>query len=292
MAQSNELKNLLRRIRRFNLANPTLALNVDKAKNVKTARGIAAQVRRLESAQAVAKANKQAATLARKATETRFKGHVYEAITSGKKPFTVRPRKTLAGAQNEVKRAQRELDKARDFERRQNAFVRRAAEYNRKLNGKNSLRFPALPRTEKELATYNKALTAMRRGKLEEARKILGVSPKKEIRKELVRRDTKAAKNSNGFVYRDRVYLMNVLINARHSPIPELGQLFAQGGESLVLELGEAGFTMNDWYDYDKDIEDIHLNIFDKLRETLPVLNGRNKVLVETFLERTEPKYA
>lgn len=292
MAQSNELKNLLRRIRRFNLANPTLALNVDKAKNVKSARGVAAQVRRLESAQATAKANKQAAAIARKATETRYKGHVYEAITSGKRPFTVTPRKTLKGAQNEVKRAQRELDKAKDFERRQNAFVRRAANYNRNLNGKNSLRFAALPRNEKELRDFNKALTAMKRGNLDEAKKILDISKKKDLRKELVRRDARAAKMTNGYVYRDRLYLMNVIINARNSPIPELAQLFTQGGESLVLELGEAGFTMNDWYDYDKDIEDIHLNIFDKLRETLPVLNGRNKVLVETFLERIEPKYA
>lgn len=292
MAQTNELKNLLRRIRRFNLANPSLALNVDAAKNAKSARGVAAQVRRLESAQAVVKANKQADRIARRATEIKYDGHVYESIALGKKPVTTTFRKTLAAANREIAKAKRELDKAKDFKRRQDRFVRRAADYNRKLNGKFSLRFPALPRTEKELKDYNAALTAMKRGDMAAAKKILNVPAKKEIRKAMTERDTRAAKRNSEYTYRDRIYLSNVLINARSSPLPELDVLFRQGGESLILELGNAGFTMTEWYDYDRDLEDAHLNILDMLEETIPDLNGRNAALVEKFIERMRAKYA
>lgn len=293
MAQSKELKNLLRRVRRFNLANPDMALNVEAIKKASPSK-LSAASDRLARAQEIVKVNKRAASLARKINEVANEGHVFEAANKGlNKILTTTPKKTLTAAQRELQRIEKHYEKAADFRKRQDKFARKVKEYNRKLGLRdNKNRYLFLPRTERELAIHEKALKLVKRGKHAEAKKLLGIKENKELRKELLKRDRKSAARKGAFTYQDRIFLYQAIENARGSHVPELAQLFREGGESLILELESAGFTMIEYYDPDESMEDVGQFILAQLESTIPELNARNQIIVRNFIDRVARNYA
>lgn len=294
MAQSKELKNLLRRVRRFNLANPTNALNVESiAKAGNSPSRIERASVRLVKAQQLAKAQRAIQSTATQIKEIQHKGHVYESASKNLiKPVRYKVPRTLTAAQKELARIKAEKAKANAFRKAQDKFVRQAAEYNRKLGlSNNKNRYIFIPRNEKELAQHKKALDAIKRGKVEEAKKILKIPQTKQVRDVLMKRDSANVKRYGGFSYNDRLFLYQAVINARSSPVPELAELFRAGGESLILELERGGFTMIEYYDPDLTVDEIENHILDMLEEVAEQMNGRNKQLTEQFINRVRPKY-
>lgn len=293
MAQSRELKNLLRRVRRFNQANPQLALNVEAIKSNSPSK-ISAASNRLAKVQKVARIQKQIAKVARTIPETVNAGHVAEsAIINKVKPVKFRKPKTLSAAQRELQRLQGLHAKAADFRKAQDNFARKVKKYNQSLGLRNNKnRYLYLPRNAKELAQHEQALKLVRRGKLDEAKKVLGIKVNQEIRRALLKRDSRRATSTGTYTYRDRIFLWQAIENAKSSHVPELAQLFREGGESLVLELENAGFTMIEYYDPDESMDDVGMFILAQLESTIPELNARNQVIVRNFLDRTQDKYA
>lgn len=292
MAQSRELKNILRRIRRFNQSNPTLALNVESIKSNSPSK-ISAASKRLAKVQEIARIQKKIVKVSRKIPEKLNAGHVYESaiINKVKIPKFKQP-KTLSASKRELQRIENIYSKASSFRIAQDRFARKVKKYNQSLGlSNNKNRYLYLPRNPKELLKHERALKLVRRGKINEAKKILGINKNKEIRIELLSRDVKQARLSGAYTYRDRIYLWQAIENARGSHVPELEQLFREGGESLVLELENAGFTMIEYYDPDESMEDIGMFILAQLQSTLPELNGRNKIIVQKFLDGVQKSY-
>lgn len=293
MAQSRELKNLLRRVRRFNQANPTLALNVEAIKSNAPSK-ISAASNRLAKVQEIARIQKQIAKIARTVPETANAGHVAESASINKvKPVKFRQPKTLSAAQRELQRVERLHAKAADFRKAQDKFARKVKKYNQSLGLRNNKnRYLYLPRNEKELKLHEQALKLVRRGKINEAKELLKIPENKEIRRALVSRDAKRARASGTYTYQDRIFLWQAIENAKGSHVPELAGLFREGGESLVLELENAGFTMIEYYDPDESMEDVGMFILAQLESTIPELNGRNQIIVRNFLDRVQNRYA
>lgn len=294
MAQSKELKNLLRRIKRFNLANPSNALNIESAKGATTPHKLGVVVARLEKAKELAQTQRNIVRTANATRELKYKGHVYETATKTKiKPVKYKVPKTLKAAQKELARLTAEKLAASTFNLRQNRFIRKVKAYNKTLTLKeNSKRYIYLPRNERELEQHERALKLVKRGDIAGAKKVLKIkSEKKTIREALLVRDSRSAKKTGGFTYNDRLFLFQSIENARTSPVPELADLFRQGGESLILELEHSGFTMIEYYDPDMDMDDVGSHILDQLEDTIEELNGRNQILVREFISRVRGRY-
>lgn len=288
MAQSKKLKNVLRRVRTFNKKFPHDALNVEAIKSRDNLRSLEAVERKIEKIRLIHTYNSRSAAMAHEINEIDKQGHVYESASAGHKFFEVTPRKTLQGATNQYLKTQQTLKESKAFKKSQDKFIADANEYNRQLKGKHSQRFTAIPRTREQIKEYRKALKQLKKDQLDEARETLHIPKGADIRRALTDRDAKEAKYFAGFTYHDRIYLQNIMDHVSDSVIPELEDLFIRGGESLVLELSSAGFTMTEWYDPDKTLEDVRGNILEKLAEAAQTLNPRNKKLVEDFIDSIE----
>lgn len=294
MAQSPALKNLLRRVRRFNQSNPTNQLNVESYSsignnNVKIQRAND----RITRLQKVSRLNKKIQKTANNITELKTKGFTFEATTTGKvKPTKIKLPKTVTAAEKEYRRVKQLEKKAADFRKRQDKFIRKAAKYNRHLSRmQNSKRFVFLPRTEAELVKAEKALALIKKNNVAEAKKTLNIPKTKEFRKGLMDADSKSLRKNGGYSYHDRVFFFQAVKNARNSLVPELADLFLEGGESLLLDLENAGFSMVEWYDVDETLDEPEQHIYAMLEDALETMNGRNRVITERFIERTAGKY-
>lgn len=296
MAQSPALKNLLRRVRRFNLSNPTAQINVESVKaagnnTVKLSR-IGSQ---LDKLQAVQKLNKRIQTAATKVNEKRYQGHIYESVAKNKfKPFKAKTPKTVKAAEKELARVKGELKKATSFRNRQDKFVEAAAEYNDKLSKrKNSLRFSYIPRNENQLRKAKKALKLLKQENpdVSAAKAIMGIPEGHELRRAVMEQDIANAGKVGGYTFRFRRFYQTALQNTRSSPVPELRQLFIDGGESMLEDLEAAGFTMEEWYKPDTEIDEPEIVILDKLEDAMKSMSGRNLAIAQRFLDSMRLKY-
>lgn len=292
MARSADLTNLLRRVRRFNKSHPELALNVESIARQSQPSRVAVNIQRLSDRQEIARLNK--------ATEkTRLKTvnlanryspleGIYERI---EKNLARGMAKRLESARTQHADAVKAHAEAKEFDKARNRYLTQVRNYNRNLTiRQNSKRMSYLPRNQKELDQMKKVLFAMKKGDEETARKLLNIRSKKSVRTYLRDREERRAKATGDYTYKDHIYYDTSIKNARISSLPELAELFIEGGISLVMALHTAGFTMIEYYDPEKSV-DTGGYIMELLEDVIDDLDARSATLVEEFIRKYEDKY-
>lgn len=299
MAQSKELKNLLRRVRRFNLNNPQMAINVENVKRIASPKGIAKYTKVVNNRQQIAKINTKIAEYNKEASEIReaYKDSGLELkIPKPKKLITKTPsergQKAFKKLLDEMKTIKKDL---RDYHDQREDVIRRTMKYNASLNGKYNDRLISAPYGFIDVFRQHQALIELEKGNIEEAKKKLGFNKKSDAKKslrELTHKKEAFIKNQGSsrgiYTYADTVYFYNTIDHLPDSKISDFLPTMLKGGESLLLELTAAGFSMLEWYDPDESNlsdEDVTNNIRDQLKETLPYLSTRNQKLVYEYLK-------
>lgn len=265
------ITNLLRRVNRFNKTNPTFAIEVDRSR-LSNKRYYQSIERRLKSAQAIVRANESAARYALK----------YRNLVEGagsQSDWRPKQYRTLKAAKRAAKDLYNRYRREMYFRRERAKLQEEIADYNR--TAQNSRRFTSLPTDASQLRKYREAFTRWRNRDYSGALKVLGVERKNtnDPRRDLSKFEAQKPARER---YAD-LELLRTTILAAEATDPRLGDLFRNGGVSLVMELHGVDYNIHDWYksDDDADIE----NIWEQLEYLADTtLSPGNAALVYEYL--------
>ena len=192
----------------------------------------------------------------------------------------------LKGVEKRIKAAKkREL--TRNFQRDADEFIREVQKYNKSLGaGVTGRKLNLYPKNKTQLKEYRKILSAATEKDYKTVKALLKVPKNRTIHDYTVSQELRKTRES-GYTYRDRILFHNAVEAAKGSALPELAQLFRDGGENLVKDLMEAGFTFTEFAYINDEAGDASTIIKDGLEGAMEMgmLSDRNSNLIKRFLK-------
>lgn len=178
----------------------------------------------------------------------------------------------------------KQIKQQRALNRRVDRFVDKQREYNKtvKLSKQRDI-LNLLPQTDKEIKKAYRILNKAKKGNVTGVEKLLRSSlPKTEEVKPIIQ----MSREMFGNKYKQYIYFRTSIEQAQESTLPEIAQLFREGGADLVEDLRRNDFTL---FEYANSLTESASDgdiILAKLMIASRGLTARNKKLVEEFARK------